>query len=405
MGVRGSAPGGGGRRSGRGVAVGLVLLAALVAGCSPGGSAAPPSATRPPSSGAAKPVAPVALAIVPADHATGVAPADPVTVSATNGRITQVGVTNSDGRVVAGQLTPDGQHWASSEPLGYHRTYEVTATGQGADGKTVTTTSTFTTVTPANQTALWMNPGDGETVGVGQPLAFYFDEKIPDKAAVERAIQISTDPKVSGAFYWFNDKEVHWRPQQFWQPGTRITVNARIYGRDLGGGLYGQEDRSATATIGDAVISEADGATHQMTVKINGQVARTMPISMGQPRYPSNTGTYVVTEKRAHMIMDSTTYGLALDQGGYKTPVDWATRISNGGIFVHSAPWSVAQQGNSNVSHGCINVSPENARWFFDLAKKGDVVIATNTGGPPLESWDGFGDWQVPWPEWLAGNR
>jgi lipoprotein-anchoring transpeptidase ErfK/SrfK len=142
-----------------------------------------------------------------------------------------------------------------------------------------------------------------------------------------------------------------------------------------------------------------------MTVKVNGQVVRTMPISMGQPRFPSNTGTYVVTEKRAHMVMDSTTYGLALDQGGYQTPVDWATRISNGGIFVHSAPWSVAQQGNSNVSHGCVNVSPENARWFFDLAKKGDVVIATNTGGPPLESWDGFGDWQGPGPAWLAGNR
>jgi lipoprotein-anchoring transpeptidase ErfK/SrfK len=87
------------------------------------------------------------------------------------------------------------------------------------------------------------------------------------------------------------------------------------------------------------------------------------------------------------------------------TKVQWATRISNSGEFVHSAPWSVAQQGNSNVSHGCINLSPENAKWFFDNVKKGDVVINVNTGGPNLKPWDGFGDWQIPWGQWVSGGN
>jgi lipoprotein-anchoring transpeptidase ErfK/SrfK len=131
-----------------------------------------------------------------------------------------------------------------------------------------------------------------------------------------------------------------------------------------------------------------------------------MPISMGKPNTPSAKGVHVVTERNATKVMDSTTFGLALDApGGYIAKVKWATRISNSGEFVHSAPWSVAQQGNSNVSHGCINLSPDNAKWFFDSAKKGDVVINVNTGGPDLKPYDGFGDWQVPWGQWVSGNK
>ncbi|KAA2261297.1 L,D-transpeptidase [Solihabitans fulvus] len=395
----------GGRTTRRGLLVAAVAMtAALAAACSGGSPSAQQTSANTPTT-TTPPPKPVTLSVLPADKATDVPAGEPIAVAAADGKITQVALANADGKAVAGQLTPDGLHWGNTEPLGYGKAYTLTVTGQGTDGKPVSRTSTFTTVTPRTLTALSMNPLDGETVGVGQPLAFYFDEKIADKPAAEKAIQVTTTPKVDGAFYWFNDKEVHWRPKDFWATGTKITVKAAIYGKNLGNGIYGQEDVTSSATIGDAVISEADGATHQMTVKVNGQVVRTMPISMGSPKHPSSDGIYVVTEKRDHMIMDSTTYGLALDQGGYKTPVDWATRISNGGIFVHSAPWSVGQQGNSNVSHGCINASPENAKWYFDLAKKGDIVIGTNTGGPQLDSWDGFGDWQVPWDQWVAGNR
>ncbi|QTR06091.1 L,D-transpeptidase family protein [Saccharothrix algeriensis] len=347
----------------------------------------------------------MALTTGHADQAVDVPPGQPVVVTAADGKLTQVSLTNAEGKVVAGAVTPDGTQWTNSEPLGYGKTYTLAVTGQGTDGKTVGRTSTFTTVRPRTLTFLSVNPMDGTTVGIGQPLAFYFDEPIADRAAAEAMISITTEPRVEGAFYWFNEKEVHWRPQNFWAPGTKITINAKIYGQHLGNGVYGEEDRLITTTIGDAVVHEADGAAHQVVTKINGQVARTMPTSMGNAENPTPTGTYVLTEKHDHMVMDSRTYGLALDAGGYVTPVDWATRMSNSGIFFHSAPWSIGDQGNRNVSHGCLNLSPENAKWVFDLSKPGDVVVVTNSGGPALESWDGFGDWQVPWDVWVRGNR
>lgn len=281
------------------------------------------------------------------------------------------------------------------------------ATVQGAAGPPVTQQTTFSTVDPKDQTYVSMNPLDGQTVGVGQPLAFYFskDAPAPDKARAEEAIRIRTEPAVEGAFYWFNSREVHWRPKEYWKPGTKVSVDVGVYGKDLGGGVWGQEDRSATITIGDAVILRADGATHQMSIEVNGAVQRTIPVSLGKPEFPSNNGVHVVTEHHETKIMDSSTYGLPVEAGGYRTPVSWAVRISNGGEFLHAAPWSVGDQGRRNVSHGCINMSMSDAKWVYDLLKKGDVVEITNAGGPSLRSWDGFGDWQIPWEEWSRGNR
>jgi lipoprotein-anchoring transpeptidase ErfK/SrfK len=246
-------------------------------------------------------------------------------------------------------------------------------------------------------------PANDQVIGVGHPLALTFDEPVADKAAAERAIRIDTEPHAEGAFHWFNDKELRWRPKEFWKPGTRITINASIYGKNLGDGVYGDADQRVTATVGDALIARADGASHEMTVEINGRVVRTIPISLGKPSFPSNNGIHVVSEMAESTVMDSTTFGLSYAAGGYRTTVQWATRISNGGEYVHAAPWSVGQQGYSNVSHGCINMSTEAARWFFHTAKRGDVVIVTNTGGPDLQPWDGWGDWQMPWQEWIRG--
>jgi lipoprotein-anchoring transpeptidase ErfK/SrfK len=341
----------------------------------------------------------------PPDGAVGLSPLTPVTVSVAKGKLGNVSLTNPEGVPVPGQLDPDGTTWKTAEPLGYGKTYTINANALGDDNRSVNRASTFATIQPRTLTYPSINPLNGETVGVGQPISIYFDESIADRQAAENAITVTTIPHVEGAFYWFSKKEVHWRPREFWQPGTHVTVEIHDYGKDFGDGVYGQEDRISRFTIGDAFIARADGATHQMTVEINGRVVKTMPISMGRENSPSTNGVHVVTEKNATKVMDSTTFGLALDAGGYIAKVQWATRISNGGEFVHAAPWSVVQQGNSNVSHGCINLSPENAKWFFDHVKKGDSVINTNTGGPELKPWDGFGDWQVPWGQWVSGNK
>jgi lipoprotein-anchoring transpeptidase ErfK/SrfK len=400
-------------RSGRG-AIALAtllgsigLVAALATGCSSG---PPPAAANGGEQNQANPeapaAAPVKLNIAPADKAVDVSPVEPVTVTATDGKLTEVTMANAEGRQVKGAIGQDGKVWTSGEPLGYGKAYTVTATATGADGKTATATSAFTTVKPRTLTFASMNPTDGQVVGIGQPVAVYFDEAIKNKQLAEQSITITTTPKVEGAFYWFSDKEVHWRPQEYWRPGTKVVTDIKIYGRDLGNGIYGEEDRHISFSIGDAVIAEADGASHQMVVKVNGAVARQFPVSLGKPAAPSNNGIHVVTERHPKKIMDSSTYGVPVDSpDGYRTEVDWAVRISNGGEFVHSAPWSVGDQGRRNVSHGCVNASPANAKWFFDLVKKGDIVIITNSGGPNLKSWDGFGDWNIPWSQWVAGGK
>jgi len=379
------------------------VLGTLLAGCNVGRATAPS-----PVGHVVTPALPPPVATItsdPPDRAVGVSPLTPVTVTVAKGKLSQVSLTNPEGVSVVGQPELDGTTWKTTKPLGYGKVYTINASAVGDDNRPVSKTSTFTTIEPRTLTYPSINPLNGETVGVGQPISVYFDEPIADKQAAENAITVTTSPHVEGAFYWFSSREVHWRPRQFWEPGTDVTVDIHDYGRDFGNGVYGQADRTSHFTIGDAFIARADGAIHQMTVEINGRIVRTMPISMGRPNFPSAKGVHVVTERNVTKVMDSTTFGLALDAGGYIAKVQWATRISNSGEFVHSAPWSVAQQGNSNVSHGCINLSPDNAKWFFDNVKKGDVVININTGGPDLKSWDGFGDWQVPWGQWVSGNK
>jgi lipoprotein-anchoring transpeptidase ErfK/SrfK len=346
------------------------------------------------------------MVVTPADQAVDVPPGSPITVAAVSGKVTEVVLTNDAGEPVAGALSPDGTTWQTTEPLGYGRTYSATATGVGTDDRAVTVTSTFTTATPRVKSDLSMSPLDGDVVGVGQPLAFYFEVPITDKLAAEQAIQITSTPAVEGAFYWFDDEQVHWRPKEYWPAGTKITINAEIYGKHFGDGVFGDDSRVATITVGDAITMVADGATHQMTVTVNGAVARTIPISMGKPGNETPAGTYVVMGEHTNYTMDSSTYGVPVDSNdGYQTHVEVASRMSNSGIFYHSAPWSVGDQGNANVSHGCLNMSTENARWLQELSRKGDVIVVQNSGGEPLPHWDGLGDWQIPWEVWQTGNR
>ena len=86
-----------------------------------------------------------------------------------------------------------------------------------------------------------------------------------------------------------------------------------------------------------------------------------------------------------------------------KDKIPLAVRLSNSGIFAHSAPWSVADQGVRNVSHGCINLPPDDAQWFYDTFGYGDIVTVTGTS-TQLAPDDGYGDWNIPWEKWLQGS-
>ncbi|MBY4127171.1 L,D-transpeptidase [Rhodococcus fascians] len=233
---------------------------------------------------------------------------------------------------------------------------------------------------PANFADPSISPSGGEVVGVAQPIAIRFDEAIGDRDAALRAIRVTTNPSVDGHFYWINDTQVRWLPNEFYPARTQVTVEA--------GGA------KAEFSTGDSIITTADDSTKQITVTRNGEVVRTMPTSMGKVGHETPNGTYIVGERFRDMYMDSSTYGVPVDsEEGYRTYVEYATRISYSGIFVHAAPWSESQQGYSNESHGCLNVSTEDGKWFFENAQKGDPVVVVNTDGGTLSGSDGLGDW------------
>ena len=381
------------RRFGAG-AVAAVLVGGLVAGCTIEGSSASGTAVE-------TSVAPAPTLVSVKDGARDHDPTEPVTVTSEEG-LRSVTMTNQDGKVVESELSADGRTWTTTEVLGYHRTYKVVAEDRAGQRTTVS----FSTPDPASTSGVALAPLDGAVVGVAQTITMRFGAPIKDRQAAQDAITVTTSPPVEGAFYWLNNSELRWRPAEFWTPGTEVTVEADLYGRNLGGGVWGSQDNAMSFTIGEDVRTVVDDATKTMTVSRNGAVLRTIPVSLGRDteRWAPPNGTYIVGDEQESMIMDSMTYGLAYDQGGYKTKVAYATQMSWSGIYVHGAPWSVGDQGYRNVSHGCINVTDEAAQWFQNTVKRGDIVTVKNTVGSTLSGYDGLGDWNIPWSVWKDGN-
>jgi lipoprotein-anchoring transpeptidase ErfK/SrfK len=386
------------RRTAAIIAAGALFLA----GCSgsdddPRGSGEPTAADAP--------AAEVTLAV--ADGSTDVSPVVPLEVAVTDGELDAVTVVDGDGADVPGALadsqTEGTQVWTPETPLAYGTSYTLTATATNADDEETTATSTFTTATPASVSTPSIGPLDGQTVGVGMPIRVYFDDPVADKAAVESHLLVTSSTPTDGSWNWFSDSEVHFRPSQYWPPNIDVRLDANLYGVSFGEGIWGEKNRTVSFSIGAKHVSIADAATHMMEVYDGDQLVQTYPISAGSPDNPSYNGPHVVTELNRDRIMDSSTYGVPVDSpDGYRTPVEYAVRISDSGEFVHAAPWSVAQQGNTNVSHGCINMSTERAAWFFNFSQIGDVVEIRNSSAGDLRS--NIYDWVIPWDQWQAGS-
>lgn len=335
------------------------------------------------------------------DEETGVNPRDRIKVETPGAGLTTVSMTNEAGYQVDSELSADKKSWTTTEPLGYGRTYTVKA--KETNGKV--TTAEFQTIAPSYTAEAWLTPVEDSTVGVGQTVAIRFSSAIADREAAEEAITVKTEPEVEGAFFWVNNSEVRWRPEEFWKAGTKVSVEANMYGVKLGDGVYGDSDVSTSFTIGDEVKTIIDDDTKMMTVYRNGDKLRSIPVSLGMAgQFATPNGYYMIGDKNESLVMDSETFGLAHEAGGYRTTVQYATQMSYSGIYVHAAPWSVWAQGSQNTSHGCVNVTTEAARWFQDTVKRGDIVEVRNTSGGTLPGYDGLGDWNIPWETWKAGN-
>ena len=374
----------------------------------------PQAAPRP------SPIVPAALSILPPAGATDVSPSGRVLVTANSGTLDTVQLVNDAGKAVPGVMTPDAKAWKPTTQLGYGRTYTLTIAARGPGGMPSRQTGSFTTLTPSNQTELYLETTaggllqDGATYGVGTVVVAKFDEPIDNKANAEGHLVVTTNPPVAGSWNWIDDQTAHWRPEKYYAPGTSVTVAANLYGAPLGDGLYGQEDEHLSFRIGDSHVSIADDNTKQVTVSENGKVVRTMPTSMGMggtEEIGGNTlsfwtppGVYTVMDKANPVIMDSSTFGLPINSRlGYRETIPYATRISKDGIYLHQLNATVWAQGNTDTSHGCLNLNSDNAQWFYNFSVPGDVVEIRNTGGKPLQLWQN-GDWTVPWDQWRTGS-
>src|SRR5829696_4452014 len=387
------------------VAVALVVVGVVALGGNGGGTRGAGTAAKGSGDGNGGTRADlVRLTVTPRDKATKVALGTRAKVVADSGRLRAVKVTASGGRRLAGKLASDGRSWVSTGPLAPATRYQVVAEAVDEAGTPTRRQTTFTTLRPRAELRAAIMPLDGETVGVGLPIGVWFNQPVADRAAVERRLEVTSSKPVTGAWHWFADNEVHYRPRDYWPSGSRVTLRTRLAGTDAGDGVWGVADRTIRFRIGERRVSVVDVRTHRMKVVSGGRTLRVLPVSTGRERYPTTNGIHFVVEKTKDKLMDSSTVGIPRNSpGGYYQHVAWSVRISNSGEFVHAAPWSTGSQGRANVSHGCVNLSTANAAWYFRLTRRGDVVEVRGSPKRPGTSF-GVADWNMSWSRWLAGS-
>lgn len=344
-----------------------------------------------------------ALTFEPAADSVDVLPTAPVRAVVADGRFDRISLTNPDGKVVAGVLNPDRTVFTTTEPLGYGRTYTWAGTAVGPDGREVPVAGAFTTVAPAVQVTGRFQLADGQVVGVAAPIILQFDAPVGDKAAVERALRVTTEPAVEGGWAWLPDEaagsRVHWRPREYYPAGTRVHVDAPLYGVAFGSGAFGAADATLDFSIGRYQLVRAHAPAHRLQVLTDAGVVMDFPCSYGEGNLPRNitrSGIHVVTEKHTDFYMSNPAAGYA------NVHMRHAVRISNNGEFIHANPGSIGAQGNSNVTNGCINMSPADAEQYFHSAVYGDPVEVTGTSIPLSHADGDIWDWTVPWADWLA---
>ncbi len=334
-----------------------------------------------------------ALSISPADGSRNVRTSTAVTVTPAHATVTSITVT-TDGTPVEGEVSGGGTAWHSRWALHTSTTYRVTATGTSASGQAVSATSSFRTITPSATLGVHIFQGHNQTYGVGMPIILTFSRPVTRKAAVERALEITTSRPVVGAWYWDGDQTLYFRPRDYWPQHTRVSFTGHLDGVRAAPGVYGTADLSQDFRIGPSLIVTLSTRSHYMKVWYRGKLIGNWPISTGRPGYDTANGTYLTIEKGNPTRMVGSDYDLL---------VPYAVRFTWGGYYIHAADWSLAQQGVVNVSHGCVNVSPAHAEIYYNLAHAGDPV--TVTGSPAAGTWgNGWTVWFWTWNRLVHGS-
>ncbi|MDR3035533.1 MAG: L,D-transpeptidase family protein [Kitasatospora sp.] len=404
-----------GRRAGRSAAALLVGGALLLgtADCNDGGGATgstdakgSASAGSSSSTDAAPKVSAAQLTVTPADGATDVQPKDGLQVAVAGGKLTTVEVTDKNGKAVDGSIAADGLSWKPAGQLTVGTTYTVAAQAVDPAGLVAASTTSFTTLTPAKTASTNDNIADNGNYGVGMIVSVRFGKAIKNKDAVLGGVTVTGSDGTVAKGHWFGDSRLDFRPENFWTPGTKVTVKYRLKNVEVAPGVYGDIDKDEPFTIGRYQVSTVDAAAHTMTVDRGNGKTETVPITAGNDQNASWNGTMVISSKEKVTRMNSATVS-NVKGDEYDVPdVPHAMRLTTSGTYVHGNYWSSAF-GKSNASHGCIGVADAKggsdssaAGKFFNSSIVGDVVRIKNSKGQTVSGDNGWSGWTVPWSKW-----
>jgi len=381
--------------------------ALLTAACTSGGGDGASGAGR---GRAGSGASPATVTVTPADGASAADPSAGVTVHAGGGTLSEVKVTSGGGTPVAGRFSADRTSWTTTVRLDPGTRYQVTATAASGAGKTASHRSAFSTGELFYGTYV---PDAGSTVGVGMPVSITFNTAVPPekRAAVQKAITVAAEPAVEVAGHWFDGTRLDFRPQEFWKPGTKVTLSLRLKGLELAPGRFGYQDKQVVFTIGRSQTSVVDLAAKKVTVTRDGRAVHSWPVTGGGPGHTTWAGIMVISERKMITRMNSQTVNLG---GEYDIPdVPHAQRLTTSGTFIHGNYWSAPSVfGHTNASHGCVGLHDARgahdpstpAAEFYNSSMVGDVVKVINSGDRTVAPDNGLNGWNLSWADWKAGS-
>jgi hypothetical protein len=388
-------------------AVGSVLLLATACGGSGSGSGSGKAGSQVSASPAGSAAQ---VSISPKDGSNTVDTSGALKVAVADGKLTAVNVTSSDGSTVAGSLAAGGTSWQPSGTLRTGTHYTVAATAVDSTGRSVTERSSFTTMTPANTDIGYFNVDPSATYGVGMEVSINFTSPVTNQAAVKQAITVTANPSVDVEGHWFGNQRLDFRPQNYWAPGTQVTLHLHLDGVQTSPGVYGKQYKDVSFTIGRSQVSVADDNTKTMKIYRNGTLFRTLPISLGDPQHTTWNGKMVIIEKDPTVDMNSQTVGLG---NAYNIKdVPHAMRLTTSGTFVHGNYWRPASVfGHEDTSHGCVGLQDVQggavgdtstpAGWFYNNSLIGDVVQVQNSPDKVVQPDNGLNGWNMDWNSWV----
>jgi len=356
------------------------------------------------------------IKITPKDGSDNASINNDAAVTVAKGTLTDVTMKTASGTAVAGEISADKKSWKPSAQLERATTYKVTATAKDAKGRAAHENASFTTVSPANSFIGNFTPEDGSTVGVGMPVSINFNKAITNKAAVQKGITVTSSSGQEVVGHWFSPNRLDFRPEDYWQGGSTVTLKLALDGVEGASGVTGVQQKTVTFKVGRNQVSIVDAKSKTMQVTQNGKTIKTIPISAGSPENKTYQGVMVMSEKFTETRMNGASVGFTDDDGKGEydiKDVPHAIRLSTSGTFIHGNYWGAKSIfGSVNTSHGCVGLSDTKGAndpntpgaWFYNNSMVGDVVVVKNTGDKTIAPDNGLNGWNLDWAQWKAGS-